>query len=186
VPPIYGQIPGNYYHGLLSTPACSQCPLQNDTKVLPDGPIPAPIAFVGEEPGDTERAEGRGFLGPSGQLLWHMAAQVGVTRDMVWTTNGSLCKARKIVLQNGAVLPYHIVKPLAAQACRIRLLQEMLLVQPTVIVPVGNWALWALSDIPKARIYAYRGARIDISIAALLNRVQAGLSRAPIRQIKSA
>jgi len=186
VPPTYGQIAGNYYHGLLSTPACEQCPLRYDTKVLPDGPVPAPIAFIGEEPGDTERAEGRGFIGPSGQLLWHMAAQVGITRDMVWTSNGALCKARKMVMQNGAVLPLHVVKPWAAQACRIRLLQELVHVGPAVIVPLGNWALWALSDMPKARIYAYRGARIDVSIRELLGRVQAGLSNAPIKQMKHA
>lgn len=177
---------GPYYQGVLFQPDCQSCPLRYDRKVLPDGPIPARLAFVGEEPGDTELCEGRGFIGPSGQLLWHMAKQVGISRDDVWVTNAALCKARKVVLDNGAVIPLPTVKAMAAKACRSRLLYEMVYVGSPVIVPLGNWALWSLSDIPKARIYSYRGSRVDIDIEALAERVVQGTAQSPIRQIKEA
>jgi uracil-DNA glycosylase len=35
--------------------------------VLGEGPIGAPIAFVGEQPGDQEDLQGRPFVGPAGQ-----------------------------------------------------------------------------------------------------------------------
>ena len=37
--------------------------------VLGEGPVRAPIAFVGEQPGDQEDLLGRPFVGPAGQLL---------------------------------------------------------------------------------------------------------------------
>ena len=181
----YGQQAGGYHHGLLAQPDCANCPLRYDTKVFPDGPVPARIAFVGEEPGGVEKMEGRGFVGPSGQLLWHMAAEVGIDRSEVWTTNASLCAARQIRLTTGGIIPKMVVKALAAQACRARLVNELRGVSPAVIVPLGNWALWALSDIPKSSIYAYRGSRIDIDLDGLYDAVLQGKLKAPIRQIKN-
>lgn len=179
-----GQPRGQYYHGLLSEPDCNSCPLMKDTKVHPDGPCPAPIAFVGEEPGNVELQEGRGFVGPSGQLLWMLAERAGFDRDNVWVTNAMLCKARQIKLPSGAVIPKATVKAQAAAACRGRLLAEMALVDPVVIVPLGNWALWALSDIPKSRIFAYRGSRLDVDLRALLEKVKAGTARVQKREVK--
>jgi len=182
----YGRQPGPYFHGLLAQPDCGNCPLKYDTKVFPDGPMPARIVFVGEEPGNQEKMDGRGFGGPSGQLLWHMAREVGLDRSEVWTTNAALCKARQVRLTTGGVIPHMVVKALAAQACRARLVQEMRGVNPAVIVPLGNWALWALSDIPKAKIYSYRGSRIDVDLDGLYDAIVQGKLNAPIRQIKAA
>lgn len=175
---------GGYYHGLLSQPDCENCPLRYDIKVMPDGPIPARIAFVGEEPGLTELREGRGFVGQSGQLLWYMASEVGITRDMVWVSNAAICQARKIKLLNKAELPLLKVKAAAAQCCRRRLLEELAIVNPTVVVPLGNWALWAISDIPNARIYAYRGSRMEINLREQAWKIAMGLARAPMRHVK--
>lgn len=181
----YGRPAGKYFHGLLAQPNCAECPLMMDTKVYPDGPNPARLAFVGEEPGDTELAEGRGFIGPSGQLLWHLAGHVGIDRSEVWVTNAALCKARKIFLSNGAVIPLPVVKAMAARACRSRLVNELIGIDPVVIVPLGNWALWALSDIPKSRIYGYRGSRIEVDLRVLADRIARGLTQAPIRQVQN-
>jgi uracil-DNA glycosylase family 4 len=182
--PAYGRDRGPYYHGLLAQPDCESCPLRYDVKVFPDGPVPARIAFIGEEPGQTEIAEGRGFVGQSGQLLWHLARDVGLERDDIWVSNAALCAARKVKLNTGANLPQLVVKAMAAKACRRRLLAELVTVDPIVVVPLGNWALWATSDIPNARIYAYRGSRIEVDLAKLLELVQQGLSRSPMRTVK--
>lgn len=184
-PAHYARLNGPYRHGIIADPPdCEHCPLRYDVKVYPDGPVPAKIAFIGEEPGDTELAEGRGFVGPSGQLLWYMANEVGLQREDVWVSNAAMCKARKIKLANNAVIYLPQVKATAAQCCRRRLLSELVVVDPVVIVPLGNWALWATSDIPNARIYAYRGSRIEVEIAELAELVAQGRARSPMRQVK--
>lgn len=180
------QIP--YYHGLLYQPDCGDCYLRYDTKVLPDGPIPARIAFVGEEPGAREKVEGRGFVGPSGQALWHLAKMAGFAREEVWVTNAALCAARDVKLTSGECsrMPKAEVKAIAAQCCRARLVAELKYVNPQVIVPLGNWALWALSDIAKAKIYAYRGSRMDVNLDVLLQRILEGKTNAPIKRLSKA
>lgn len=182
----YGRASGPYHHGLISEPNCDECPLKYDITVYPDGPIPARVAFVGEEPGATERVQGRGFVGQSGQLLWAMAEQVGLSRQDVWVSNAALCSARKVKLATGAIIDHKTVKALAARACRSRLLHELIAVDPVVIMPLGNWALWSLTDIPKAKIYGYRGSRLDIDLKLLAELVDRGMAKAPIRQVKNA
>jgi len=178
------EYPGAYYHGLIATPDCSACPLRDDVKVYPDGPVPARIAIVGEGPGSSETAMGRGFIGPSGKLLWHLAQEAGFTRDEVWVTNAALCAPRKVKLASGAVLPQVYVQALSSMYCRSRLLHELVAVNPKVVIPVGNWALWALTDIPKAKIYAYRGSRVDIDLQTMADIVDSGRARVPLKQIK--
>jgi recombination protein RecA len=94
------------------------------------------------------------------------------------------CAAKRIELSNAAVIPKTVAKATAAKACRLRLLNELIYVGATVIVPLGNWALWALSDIPKAKIYAYRGSRLDVQLEELASRVAAGTAQAPMRQVQ--
>jgi uracil-DNA glycosylase len=73
---------------------------------------------------------------------------------------------------------------MSAQACRERLLRELLIVQPKVIVPIGNLALWALTDVPKMSIFDYRGGRLVAHLEEVLAAVIAGTARAPIRQVQ--
>jgi len=184
---------GPYYHGLLAQPDCSHCPLRMDTKVLPDGPVPARIAFVGEGPGKQEVGVGRGFVGPSGGLLWLIAEQTQIIlkqqygvdipfkREDVWVSNAALCRPRKVVLSNGAVLGAEQVKSISTACCRSRLVDELRRVDPVVIVPVGSWALWSVTDLPNAKIYSYRGSRIQIELDALSCAIVTKTTRAPIK-----
>ncbi len=177
--------PGQRVHALLAQPNCDQCPLKYCRKVLPDGPIPARIAFVAENPGRQEEQDGYGLVGPTGQLVWQMCASFGLTRDQVWVSNSALCRPRDITLSNGAVIPEQQVKVMSAWACRQRLLRELLMVGPQVVVPIGNFALWAVSDLPDASIFAYRGSRLDLDLEAVLTRVVAGKEHAPIMRARS-
>lgn len=160
---------GMHYHGIVSTPpACDSCPLRYKRKVLPDGPVPAKVAFVGDEPGKVEERKGRGFVGPSGQLLWsHLGPACGFTREQVWVSNSTLCRAERVRLSNGAELPLEAVKMLAAQCCHRRLIDELRVVDPVVVVPLGNIALRAVTGIVNAKIYSYRGSRLEVDLAAM-------------------
>jgi len=175
---------GPYFHGMLAPADCANCPLRYCTKVFPDGPVPALMAIVAENPGRGEEREGRGLIGPTGHMIWQMCASFGLDRSQVWVSNASLCRSRDIMLTNGFKLDEAYIKALAAQACRGRLVNELRIVRPRVVVAIGNYALWALSDIPGAKVFDYRGSRLPLNLDALADSLHAGTARAPIRQLE--
>lgn len=160
-----------YYQGIIYPPDCANCPLQADVKVPPDGQIPAKIAIIGEGPGATEKANGRGFVGPSGELLWLLADQAGIKREDVWVTNAALCQPRKVKLSSGAVLNDQIVLQISARCCRLRLLYELQYVGVQVLVPLGKWALKAITELQDPKIFSYRGGVLQTDLADLANRI---------------
>lgn len=59
--------------------------------VKPDGPKPCRYVIAGEAPAREEVAQGRGFVGPSGRLLWPLLWRLaGLERPQCYVTN--LCK----------------------------------------------------------------------------------------------
>lgn len=148
------------------------CPLRWDTKVLPDGYVPAKLCFVAEGPERTECQVGRGFVGATGQHLWRLCEVYGFTREDVFCTNAALCRPREVRLSTGAVLSEQVVKMISAKACRRRLIGELLAVtrgvEHYVIQPMGNIALQMLQpDRKGARVYQYRGAVMDVDLEKL-------------------
>jgi len=164
-----------YFQGLIVEPDCTKCPLRWDTKVLPDGYIPAKMCIVGENPGGAEISSGRGFVGQSGDLLWAYCKLYGFSREDVWISNSSLCRKRSVTLTTGAHLNEEQVKMISAKACRKRLIGELLTVTQgnpdAVIVPVGNVALQMLSSRKNARVFAYRGSITKIDLNELWQEV---------------
>ena len=160
-----------YYHGLIVEPDCARCPLRWDTKVYPDGYLPAKLIFVGENPGRNEQHVGRGFVGRSGELLWRYCELYGFSRDDVWITNAALCRKRDVKLRTGATLNQEQVKMISARCCRRRLIGELLAITrnnpQAVIVPLGNVALQMLYGRKNARVYQYRGSVIPLDLEAL-------------------
>ena len=150
--------------------------MRHDKKVLPDGPIPAKLCFVGEGPGRREVIEGRGFVGPSGDLLWKLAAAYGVDRKDVWVSNASLCFPRDVRLESGTMVKQAQVKKLSIKACKKRLIYELMYVTGNdpgaVIVPIGGLALAALSLRKNAGIYQYRGSVQQINLQQLWEDAQ--------------
>jgi DNA polymerase len=68
---------------------CTDCPLYRRATqtVFGEGPAPAPLLLIGEQPGDREDREGRPFVGPAGTLLDHVLADAGIDRDLAYVTN---------------------------------------------------------------------------------------------------
>jgi DNA polymerase len=68
---------------------CTRCPLYKDaTQVVPgEGPTPAKLMLVGEQPGDKEDLAGRPFVGPAGLLLDRALEDAGIDRTKVFVTN---------------------------------------------------------------------------------------------------
>jgi uracil-DNA glycosylase family protein len=69
--------------------ACTRCPLyRNATQVVPgEGPAPARLMLVGEQPGDQEDLAGHPFVGPAGRVLDRALAEAGLDRTRVFITN---------------------------------------------------------------------------------------------------
>lgn len=68
---------------------CERCPLYKDATqtVFGEGPVDAPVVFVGEQPGDQEDLAGKPFVGPAGQLFDRGLEEAGIDRKRVYVTN---------------------------------------------------------------------------------------------------
>jgi len=73
--------------------SCENCPLNGKTKVIDPPKVAASILIVGEAPGKEEEAQGKRFVGKSGQLLRSCLDRVGISVDKdVQFTNVCNCR----------------------------------------------------------------------------------------------
>ena len=119
--------------------ACKACPLfLNATQtVFGEGPAPAPLMLVGEQPGDQEDREGRPFVGPAGRVLDECLAAAHLDRGKSYVTNA----VKHFKFQPRGKRRIH-QKPLYREvvACRGWLDAEIEVVRPRLIVCLGATA----------------------------------------------
>jgi probable DNA metabolism protein len=123
-----------------------------DHAVLGEGPEGAPIAFVGEQPGDQEDLAGRPFVGPAGKLLDQALEEAGLDRKSVYVTNA----VKHFKFEQRGKRRIH-QKPTMGEVKRYRwwLMKELDLVHPKLVVALGGTAAAALTgkavSVTKAR-----------------------------------
>ena len=122
--------------------------------VFGDGSPTADLMFVGEGPGAQEDEQGLPFVGRSGRLLDRLLQEeVGIDRSACYITNVVKCRPPG----NRDPKPDEIV------ACRPYLSEQLELVDPAVIVTLGNFASKLLLDTEtgitklRGRSYEYAG-----------------------------
>ena len=117
---------------------CTRCRLhQSRTQVVfGQGDPHADLMFVGEAPGFHEDRQGIPFVGPSGQLLNRLLEGIGLRREDVYICN--VVKSRPP--QNRDPQPDEIA------ACRPWLDAQIRLVDPRVVVTLGNFAAKTLLE----------------------------------------
>jgi DNA polymerase len=112
--------------------------------------------FVGEAPGADEDIQARPFVGRAGQLLTKIIEAIGLKREEVLIGNVNRCRPpgnRPPTLEE-------------ASMCKPFLLREIAIVQPEVIVTLGNTAiqnlLGAKQGITKLRgkFQDYKGIKV--------------------------
>jgi DNA polymerase len=112
---------------------CTRCPLyQGRTHIVhTEGNRKARLMFVGEAPGADEDVQARPFVGKAGQLLTKIIEAIGFKREEVLIGNVNRCR------------PPGNRPPTAEEAgmCKPFLLREIAVVQPEVIVVMGNTAM---------------------------------------------
>lgn len=122
---------------------CTRCPLYKPATqtVFGEGPVDAPLMFVGEQPGDQEDLAGRPFVGPAGQLFDRALAQAGVDRTRAHVTNA----VKHFKFEPRGKRRIH-AKPNTGEidACRWWIEQEQMLIQPKVTVALGATAARSL------------------------------------------
>lgn len=96
--------------------------------VFGEGDPGARVVFIGEAPGRKESETGRPFVGAAGKLLDQMLVKIGLERESVYITN--VVKDR----------PPGNRKPRVGEieAYRQYLFDQIDIIQPRVIVPLGN------------------------------------------------
>lgn len=130
---------------------CTKCLLsQFRNRAVPgEGNPGAELVIIGQGPGKNEDATGRPFVGRAGDLLNDCMEKVGIERSEVWITNVTRC------LPPDNRLP----SPEEIKTCVPYLLEQINIIKPKIISPLGNIALkvfWGKS----AKIIEFRGKLI--------------------------
>lgn len=90
-----------------------------------------------------EEQTGQPFSGPSGNMLNLLLKRAEINRSDLWITNAASCRTRTVEIDGEPTAPEKVVR-IAAMHCRSRLLGELAIVQPSVIVPLGGVAFRAV------------------------------------------
>jgi DNA polymerase len=120
------------------------------------GRADADLMFVGEGPGEQEDLKGEPFVGRAGQLLTQLIEGIGLTRDDVYIANVVKCRPP------GNRDP----QPDEIEACAPWLDRQLALIEPRVIVTLGNFATKLLLDT-KEGITKLRGHEFSFSRAGV-------------------
>ena len=125
------------------------------------GRADANLLFVGEGPGEQEDLRGEPFVGRAGKLLTQLIEGIGLTRDDVYIANVVKCRPP------GNRDP----QPDEIEACAPWLDRQLVLIEPRVIVTLGNFATKLLLEtkegITKLRGKEFAFARAGIDAALL-------------------
>ena len=127
---------------------CRKCRLHETRRnaVPGEGPVDAEIMICGQAPGRTEDTEGRPFIGMAGKFLDAMLRSIKLPRDQLFITSPVKCFPPN----------NRIPSPDEFEACRPYLEKQRSLINPQIIIALGNYAVRTLLDT-KRRISQLHG-----------------------------
>jgi DNA polymerase len=142
----------------IEASTCTKCRLaETRTQVVFGvGDPNADLLFVGEAPGMHEDRQGEPFVGAAGQLLTRMLAGISMTREQVYIANVLKCRPP------GNRDPQED----EIETCTRWLVGQISLIQPDVIVTLGNFAtkfvLQTQQGITRMRgsVYPWHGRKV--------------------------
>jgi uracil-DNA glycosylase family 4 len=111
---------------------CRKCRLwQNARNAVPgEGPTNAKLVLVGQNPGETEDATGKPFMGRAGNFLNKTLQENGIDRQKIFITN----IVKHITPENRTPQPDEI------EACKPYLTTQLEIIRPKTVVLVGKVA----------------------------------------------
>lgn len=125
-----------------------------------EGSSESQIMFVGEAPGYWEDVKGKPFVGAAGKFLDTLLSEAGLSRENVFI--GNILKCRP--LKNREPLPDEI------QKCTPYLNKQIRIIQPKIIVTLGNYStnyIFAEAMLPFNGITRAHGKFHEVSILGL-------------------
>lgn len=121
---------GDIHQTIRSCQDCDLC-LGRTNTVPGEGSPHAEIMFIGEGPGFNEDKQARPFVGAAGQFLNVLLSSIGLVREDVFITNMVKCRPP------GNRDP----SPEETEACAHYLEEQIAVINPKIIVPLGRHAL---------------------------------------------
>lgn len=154
---------------------CSNCTLRDKPTVYGFGRLSEPeIAFIGEAPGEEEIDEGRPFVGKAGKFLRVILKAVGIDETQCYFTNTCICR------------PNNNRKPTVKmiRACKTRLIREVSLVRPKLIVTLGGVPTSGFLDIKRGITKSHGEYKLlkfksGFTVGAVATYHPSGVMRAP-------
>jgi len=125
--------------------------------VFGEGMKKARVMLIGEQPGDKEDRAGAPFVGPAGRELDKGLETAGIPRDEAYVTN--VVKHFKFE-ERGRRRIHQTPKKFEIDACKPWLEEELRVVQPDALVPLGATAAKALLG-SSFRVTRQRGEVIE-------------------------
>jgi DNA polymerase len=146
---------------------CERCKLASGRRqvVFGVGSPTADLMFVGEGPGEQEDLQGEPFVGRAGKLLTQLIEGIDLTRADVYIANVVKCRPP------GNRDP----EPEEIEACAPWLDRQLDLIQPRVIVTLGNFATKLLLQTKdgitklRGRSFPFTRAGIDAEVVPTLH-----------------
>lgn len=111
--------------------------------VFGEGPLHPAAMLIGEAPGAEETEAGRPFVGRAGKNLSAFLESVGLKREELFVTNA--VKYRPYRIGKSGRKANRPPKRKELEEGRVLLFEEISIVQPALIVTLGNSPLWALT-----------------------------------------
>jgi len=123
--------------------ACTKCAhlaCSRTQTVFGVGNPDADLMFIGEAPGADEDQQGEPFVGRAGQLLTRILKAMNFAREDVYIANILKCRPDMPARSFGNRPP----TPIEMQTCRPYLLEQIDIIQPSVLVALGAVAVEGL------------------------------------------
>src|SRR5262249_5997357 len=148
--------------------ACTKCThlaYSRTQTVFGVGNPDADLMFIGEAPGADEDQQGEPFVGRAGQLLTRILKAMNFKRDDVYIANILKCRPDMPAGSFGNRPP----TPTEMQTCRPYLLEQINIIQPSVLVALGAVAVEGLLGTRatmrelRGRWHAYNGIPLMIT-----------------------
>src|ERR1700758_1569809 len=147
---------------------CTRCRLHKQGRkqiVFGVGNPDADLMFIGEAPGADEDQQGEPFVGRAGQLLTRILKAMNFAREDVYIANILKCRPDMPAGSFGNRPP----TPTEMQTCRPYLVEQITIIQPSVLVALGAVAVEGLLGTRatmrelRGRWHAYNGIPLMIT-----------------------
>ena len=119
---------------------CAHLACSRTQTVFGVGNPDADLMFIGEAPGADEDQQGEPFVGRAGQLLTRILKAMNFTREDVYIANILKCRPDMPAGSSGNRPP----TPTEMQTCRPYLMEQIEIIQPSVLVALGAVAVEGL------------------------------------------